>query len=149
MSNILKAPSDKPAPPKEIEITPIVNIHQLKMENAEPPSIHSQNLEVQITPESHPEHARSLPVPKNTEYVAYQDGDDWCLLKTDGHNFYHLTENEAKQVAQIINEQGSNVVTLFCRNDKCVSKGSWIKRASGDVKKNVYHCATCSTPMLR
>jgi hypothetical protein len=134
-----------------IDVDPNPVTPQLKMENAEPPSIHMQaNHSIHSqTPEPTQELARPVKS-KDKEYTAIQDDDgQWYLVTTNGQDLNHLTELEAKQAAQFLNEQGSNVITLFCRNEKCKDKGSWIKRASGDVKKNVYFCSTCNGHMIR
>lgn len=87
---------------------------------------------------------------KDKEYVATVDDDgDWFVVASENGTCRHLTESEAKQIASMINEQGSNVITLYCRNDKCKYKGTWIKRASEDVKKNVYFCEGCKQNLTR
>jgi len=87
---------------------------------------------------------------KDATYIATKDDDgDWFLAMQENGEFRHLRESEAKRIASIMNEQGSNIITLYCRNEKCKHKGSWIKRASDDVKKNVYFCDGCKQGMTR
>ena len=128
-------------------ITPPIQ-HQLKMENAEPPSIHMQAQEAPIEQA----HQVGIPLrPKDREYTALLDDEtgDWYLVITDGKECFHLSENEAKRAASMLNEMGSNVITLYCRTTGCKENGAWLKRAAADVKKNVYFCEICKQPMVR
>lgn len=59
------------------------------------------------------------------------------------------TEAEIASAVSYLNEQTSYAITLFCRNDACKSKGSWIQRSKQDAEKNAYICETCSRPMSR
>lgn len=86
---------------------------------------------------------------KDTSYAATKKDGEWLLAVTENGEYRHLTESEARKVASIMNEQGSNIITLFCRNEKCKHKGSWIKRSSEDVKKNTYFCDGCKSGMTR
>ena len=87
---------------------------------------------------------------KDKEYVATTDDDgDWFLSVSENGECRHLKESEAKQVASMMNEQGSNIITLFCRTEKCKYKGTWLKRTSEDVKKNIYYCEGCKQGMTR
>ncbi len=117
----------------------------LSIVETEPPV---PTLTVQESPPAPTELAR--PPVHNKEFAATVDADgDWFLVVNENNSYRHLTETEARQVASIMNEQGSNVITLFCRTEKCKYKGTWIKRASDDVKKNVYFCEGCKQGMTR
>lgn len=60
------------------------------------------------------------------------------------------TEAEMQQACSYLSEQGSNVVTLYCRTENCPKKGSWIRRSIEDSKKNIYVCeGGCKKPMIR
>jgi hypothetical protein len=87
---------------------------------------------------------------KDKEFTATVDSDgDWFLVISDKGTLRHLTETEARQVASVMNEQGSNIITLYCRTETCRHKNTWIKRSSDDVKKNVYFCDGCKQGMTR
>lgn len=107
-------------------------------------------LAVQESPPAPTEQARPAPPPSNKEYIAVKDEDgDWNIVVSENKELRAPTENEARQVASMMNELGSNVVTLYCRNDRCRHKNTWIKRASEDIKRNVYICDTCKQPMVK
>jgi len=59
------------------------------------------------------------------------------------------TEAELDSALSYLNEQTSFAITLYCRNEKCASKGSWIQRSKQDAAKNVYTCETCNHPLAR
>lgn len=101
-----------------------------------------------VTETSTSELARPV-VFKDTEYAATKKDGDWILALIEKGEYRHLSEDEAKKVASIMNEQGSNVITLYCRSEKCKYKGTWIKRSSEDAKKNVYFCEGCKQGLTR
>lgn len=71
------------------------------------------------------------------------------LLKSSDGRMRTPTEDEAHQACSYLNDQHSYTVTLYCRNDECKDKGSFIRRGSDDAKKNVYTCEVCKEPMVR
>ena len=121
-----------PAPP------PLAVVDEIQVANSSPTE----------SPPFPAELARVVP-PKNAEYAATKKDGEWLLAVTENGEYRHLTESEARKVASIMNEQGSNIITLFCRNEKCRHKGSFIKRSSDDVKKNTYFCDSCKSGMTR
>lgn len=42
-----------------------------------------------------------------------------------------------------------SVVTITCKTPGCPALGSWIRRTSDDLKKNIYTCESCKKPMVR
>lgn len=60
------------------------------------------------------------------------------------------TKEEAERGCRILNEDGENLVRLWCRNPVCkeANKG-WIERATKDAAKTLYTCALCGKPMVR
>lgn len=60
------------------------------------------------------------------------------------------TKEEAETAINLLNESnGSTVLTLYCRNEKCADKGGWITRTAEDIKKNIYACDSCKKPMVK
>jgi hypothetical protein len=125
-----------------------MNIPKLSITDTNPPI---PALAVTENPSPSHEFARP-PNISSKEYIAVQDDINegaWLLGMMENGELRHLTKDEAGQVASIMNEQGSNIITLFCRNDACKDKGTFIQRASQDAKKNVYHCVTCMKGMTK
>lgn len=127
----LLTPKDTPA---------VHNIHQTNPEPKSPLQIQNQEPPTDL--------ARSVNH-NNKEFASFKDDSNWYLMMFEDGKLRHLTEMESKQAASMLNEQGSNVITLYCRTQTCKEKGAWIKRASADVKKNVYFCEICKHPMVR
>lgn len=59
------------------------------------------------------------------------------------------TEEEMTSVLTSLNEHSSFAITIYCRNEHCKAKNSWIQRSKQDIAKNVYVCESCGKPMSR
>lgn len=74
------------------------------------------------------------------------------LVIKEGTRMRIPTKEEAERAVRIVNEDGNNIVRIFCRNPECADKGGWIERPRSGrlgVDKHVYTCETCHRPMVR
>lgn len=84
---------------------------------------------------------------------------EWDIF-TDDENIPHLivkqngqpriaTLEECQRAMRLLNEEGSNVIRLFCKNPLCKGAGGWIERSRKDAEKNIYWCDVCHGKMDR
>lgn len=76
------------------------------------------------------------------------EGDPHIIMR-DASGERILTREECDFAVKILNEEGSNVIRLQCRNRECKDFGGWIERGRTDASKNVYHCQVCGKAMER
>lgn len=86
-----------------------------------------------------------------------KQGEEWAFVPgigiqvKNGKNVRNPTDEEMEHIVNIMNEQGSNIITLFCRTEDCPGKGGWIRRSVEDAKQNALGlvCEDCKKPMVR
>lgn len=77
------------------------------------------------------------------------EGDPHLVIEENGKQRM-ATKAECERAMGLLNEEGSNVIRLWCRNAECKegNKG-WIERSRQDIEKNVYQCDLCGKAMTR
>ena len=84
------------------------------------------------------------------EWRIYKDEDGTPhMIVFDGKERIATVE-ECERACRILNEDGSNVVKVFCKTEGCNAKGGWIERTRANLEKTVYKCeGSCGRPMER
>ena len=69
---------------------------------------------------------------------------------SDGEKkFGASSEEEAKWLADALDEVTNTVVKLYCTNKQCKGVGGYITRTASDAKKSMYACDDCGKLMTR
>ncbi len=88
-------------------------------------------------------------MPKEWKVFEDADGDPHLVMAENGVERI-ATKTECERAAQILNEEGSNIIRLWCRNTKCADGGKgWIERTRDDVAKTKFMCDACGIAMER
>lgn len=82
-------------------------------------------------------------------FVAMIDDDPIIAVRDSRLGERIPSKEECEHAVKVLNEEGSTVIRLECRNAACAAFKSWIERARGDAAKNVYHCQVCGKAMER
>lgn len=85
------------------------------------------------------------------EWGVFIDGDgDPHLVMVENGVQRMATKDECERAALLLNEEGSNIIRLWCRNGACPEgdKG-WIERTREMASKTVIICDVCNRPMER
>lgn len=85
------------------------------------------------------------------EWRVFVDAEgDPHLIIADGGVERIASKEECERAALILNEEGSNVIRLWCRNAQCKENGKgWIERSRTDVSKTIFGCDLCGKAMER
>lgn len=77
------------------------------------------------------------------------DGDPHIVVTEKGAERIP-TKEECERAISILNEEGSNIIRIYCRNPVCKENGKgWIERTRSDISKTVYMCDVCGKGMER
>lgn len=91
---------------------------------------------------------------KEYKLYVHKEGDQpeqYFLVMNDNGKHRECTREEMERAITILNEEGNNIVKLFCQNPDCDEhkRRGFIERTRANVQKHVYGCDTCGKPMSR